>query len=70
MDLYLTIIEWKLNRNEKYVFLLWTLISIKQNKEVVNISDKKYDLHNVETETWTLFIGLTEPFIQLTLGIE
>ena len=33
-------------------------------------SGKKYDPHNVETETFTLFTGFTEPFIESTPGIE
>ena len=35
----------------------WTLVSIKQNKEVLEIVGKNYDPHNVKTETFTLFTG-------------
>ena len=43
---------------------------MKQNKEVGKISDKRYDPHNVETKTFTLFTSLTEPFIQFNPGTE
>ena len=61
---------WKLNKWKYVVFFMWTLINIKQNKEVIKISDTKYDPHNAETETFTLFTGLTKPYIQSTSGIE
>ena len=60
---------WKLNK-WKYVCLLWTLISIKQNKEQVRISGKRYDPHSVETEIFTQFTALDEPFIQSTPEIK
>ena len=45
-------------------------MNIKQNKEVDQISGKRYDSHNDETKTFSLFTGLREPFIQSTPGIE
>ena len=54
---------WKLNK-WKYVFLLWTLIIIKQHKGVIMISGKRYNTHNIESEIFILFTGFTEPFIQ------
>ena len=41
--------------NDKYQ----TLIS-----QLVKASGKWYDPHNAETENFTLYTGLTEPFIQ------
>ena len=39
---------------------------MKQNKEVVKISGKRYNPHNVETKAFIQFTVLTEPFIQST----
>ena len=54
----------------KYVFLLGTMISVKQKNEVLKISDKRCDQHIVETETFTLFSGLSKSFIQSNPGFE
>ena len=54
---------WKLNK-WKWVFLLRTLIIIKQHKRVIMISGKRYNSHNIESEIFILFTGITEPFIQ------
>ena len=54
---------WKLNK-WKYVFLLRTLIMIKWHKGVIMISGKRYNTHNIESEMFILFTGITEPFIQ------
>ena len=53
---------WKLNK-WKYVFLLWTLIIIKQYKGVIMISGKRYNTHNMKSKIFILFTGVTEPFI-------
>ena len=53
----------KLNKWE-YVFLFGTLIIIKQHKGVIMISCKRYNTHNIESEIFILFTGVTEPFIQ------
>lgn len=42
----------------------WKLIIIKQNKMIVKISGKRYNRHNAERETFTLFRDLIEPFNQ------
>ena len=47
---------------------MWTLISIKQNKEVVKISGKRYDPQNIETETFTLQVS-PNPLFNLSQGL-
>ena len=55
---------WKLNK-WKYVFLLWTLIIIKQHKGVIMISGKRYNTHTTESEIFILITGVNESFIYL-----
>ena len=55
---------WKLNK-WKYIFLLWTLIIIKQHKGVIMISGKRYNTLNIELEIFILFTDVTEPFFNL-----
>ena len=52
------------------IFVVDTDKYLKKKKEVVKISGKIYNPHNVEAETFTLFTGVTNPFIQSTSKIE
>lgn len=54
----------------KLCILLRTLKVIQQNKEVLKISGKRYAPYNVEIETFSLFTGLTKPYIKYAPGIE
>ena len=48
---------WNLNK-WKYVFLLGTLITIKQHKGVIMISGKRYNTNNIESEIFILITGV------------